>query len=101
MAEIPDIAYLEAQLKKRWKKRVVLWTFFLLIVATLYKAQISGAIYLFLLILFILLDEKLKEGYFVKKSDFKKPLTHEFFIVIVVFAWVIALFSKKLRRLKK
>lgn len=101
MAEIPDIAYLEAQLKKRWKKRVVLWTFFLLIVATLYKAQISGAIYLFLLILFILLDELIKEGYLFKKEDLVKGITHEFIIIIVIMITIVKIAITKIRRLKK
>lgn len=101
MAEIPDIAYLEAQLKKRWKKRVVLWTFFLLIVVTLYKAQISGAIYLFLLILFILLDELIKEGYLFKKEDLANGITHEFIIIIVIMITIVKIAITKIRREKR
>lgn len=87
-------------LTKKWKIRLIFWIFAGVIIIFLLRNY--GLILALGGLLFaILFDEKLKEGYFVKKSDFKKPLTHEFFIVIVVFAWVIALFSKKLRRLKK
>lgn len=52
--------------------------------------------------IFLLGDEFVKEGYFILLSDFSKPFTHEFFLLIVgIFLGVWALGRRLLSRFRK
>ena len=82
-------------LQKQWKKRLPLWIAGLLVFIFLFKYNFIFA--LAWVIIFILIDEKIKEGYWIKKSDFKKPLTHEFLILIMSIINIIIIFMKKIR----
>jgi len=84
---------------KNLKKRLPFWIAGLLVFIFLFKHEFIFA--LVWAIIFILIDERIKEGYWVKKSDFKKPLTHEFLIIITIIINIIIVFMKKIRRAQK
>jgi len=84
---------------KNGKKRLPLWIVGLLVFIFLLKHSLIFA--LVWVIIFILIDEKLKEGYWAKKDDFKKPLTHEFLILITVIINMIVFFMRKISRREK
>ena len=90
---------IKSSLKKRWQKRLPLWIAGLLVFIFLFKHEFIFA--LVWAIIFILIDERIKEGYWAKKSDFKKPLTHEFLIIITVIINMIIVFMKKISRREK
>jgi len=89
----------KASIKKRWQKRLPLWIAGLLVFIFLLKHSLIFA--LGWVIIFILLDEYIKEGYWVKKSDFKKPLTHENIAVIASAIFTIATLLKRKRKIYK
>ena len=91
--------YFKESLKKRWQKRLPLWIAGLLVFIFLLKHSFIFA--LVWIIIFILIDEKIKEGYWIKKNDFKKPLTHEFLIIITIIINMIIVFVKKISRREK
>ena len=84
---------------KNLKKRLPFWIAGLLAFIFLLKHSLIFA--LAWVVIFILIDERIKEGYWAKKSDFKKPLTHEFLIIITVSINMIIVFMKKIRRAQK
>jgi len=86
-------------LKKHWQKRLPLWIAGFLVFIFLLKHSFIFA--LAWVIIFILIDEKIKEGYWIKKDDFKKPLTHEFLIIITIIINIIIVFMKKISKRKK
>lgn len=90
--------YIKDSLQKRWKKRLLLWIVGLLVFIFLFKYNSIFA--LIWVVIFILIDERIKEGYWVKKSDFKKPLTHEFLIIITIIINIGIIFIKKIRRVE-
>ena len=90
---------IKSNLKKRWQKRLPLWIAGLLVFIFLLKHSLIFA--LAWVIIFILIDEKIKEGYWAKKDDFKKPLTHEFLILITIIINMIVVFMKKISRREK
>ncbi len=53
------------------------------------------------LAIFLLVDEKLKEGYWIKRSDFKKPFTHEWLLAVLVGITTLAEVVKALLRRRK
>ena len=52
-------------------------------------------------IILIVLNEYFKEGYFIKLSDFLKPLTHEFIILIITLLYITYLIMLKVNRSEK
>ena len=85
---------------KNLKRRLPLWIVGFLVFIFLLKHDLIFA--LAWVIIFILIDEKIKEGYWAKKDDLKKPLTHEFLILIMVIINMIIVFMKKIsRRVKR
>jgi len=84
---------------KNLKRRLPLWIAGLLVFIFLLKHSFIFA--LVEVIIFILIDEKIKEGYWAKKDDLKKPLTHEFLILITVILNMIIVFMKKISRREK
>lgn len=99
MAEIPDIAYLEAQLKKRWKRRIPLFLLYLVLIWYVY--HISWIYIPLFTIMYLLLDELIKEGYLFKKEDLFKGITHEFIIIIVIMITIVKIAITKIRREKR
>jgi len=84
---------------KNLKKRLPLWIAGLLIFIFLLKHELIFA--LVWAVIFILIDEKIKEGYWAKKDDFKKPFTHEFLILITVILNMIIVFMRRISRREK
>ena len=68
------------ELKKNIRKRIHLWFIFAIV--------------------FLLLDEYLKEGYLFKLEDITKLFTHEFLITVSIFSYLIYLIILFLSRLK-
>lgn len=99
MAEIPDRAYLEAQLKKRWKRRLPLFLLYLVLIWYVY--HISWIYIPIVTIMYLLLDELIKEGYLFKKEDLVKGITHEFIIIIVIMITIVKIAITKIRREKR
>jgi len=81
---------------KNIRKRAFFWIAGLLIFIFLLKHELIFA--LVWAVIFILIDEKIKEGYWAKKDDLKKPLTHEFLILITIIINMIIVFVKKISR---
>ena len=66
---------------KNWKKRLPFWIAGLFVFIFLLKySLILTPVWT---IIFIFIDEKIKEGYFFDPHDVKKPFTHENLTVIV------------------
>ena len=84
---------------KNIRKRAFFWIVGLLVFILLLKHDLIFA--LVWVIIFILIDEKIKEGYWAKKDDFKKPFTHEFLILITIIINMIVVFMKKISRREK
>ena len=91
--------YFKESLKKKWQKRLPFWV-------------IGGIIFIFLLkrnviialnwvVIFILIDEKIKEGYYFNIKEVLTPITHEFLILITVILSIFVVFVKKISRRKK
>ncbi|MBO8180259.1 MAG: hypothetical protein H0Z19_07245 [Archaeoglobus sp.] len=79
---------------KNLKKRLPFWVvgFLVFIFLLKYKFILSPL----WIIIFILIDEKIKEGYFFDPRDVKKPLTHENLAVITsAILAVIALLGRR------
>lgn len=92
------------ELKKNWKKRIALWLAYILtIVYTLLPnpslTKILIAIILFLLL--IPIDEKIKEGYYFKKEDIPKLLTHEFILVITILLLPLIIIARGVKNVRK
>lgn len=92
------------ELKKNWKKRLILWSAYILtIVYTLLPdpslTKILIAIILFLLL--IPIDEKIKEGYYFKKEDIPKLLTHEFILVITILLLPLIIIARGVKNVRK
>lgn len=49
----------------------------------------------------IFLDEYLKEGYFVKWSDFTKPMTHENLWLVLTIVYIFLYYNIKYKKRKK
>jgi len=69
------------QLKKRFWRRIHFW-------------------YVWLVIL-LLVDEYIKEGYIIKPGDFLKPLTHENILLIATLTYIIMNILGYLRGVKR
>jgi len=55
------------------------------------------------LMILLLVDEYIKEGYFIKMSDFLKPLTHEnlFSVGLAFLCLIISIYLKEKKKEKK
>ncbi|MBO8181025.1 MAG: hypothetical protein H0Z19_11260 [Archaeoglobus sp.] len=84
---------------KNWKKRVWWWAVGILVFIFLLKHMFIPS--LIWLIIFIIIDEKIKEGYFFDPRDVKKPLTHENLAAIVSTILAIAALLKRKRKIYK
>ncbi|MBO8180865.1 MAG: hypothetical protein H0Z19_10405 [Archaeoglobus sp.] len=84
---------------KNWKKRVWWWMVGVLVFIFLLKHMFIPS--LIWLIIFIIIDEKIKEGYFFDPHDVKKPFTHENLAVIASTILAIAALLKRKRKIYK
>jgi len=73
--------YALAQLKKKLRSRVV-WLFFIIVI-------------------YLLGDERIKEGYYFDPSDITNPLSHEFWIIVFSVLTVVSLLNVVARRMLK
>jgi len=90
---------MKEQLTKRWKPRLIFWIIGLFIFLILLKQDLIWA--LLWVIPFILIDEKIKEGYYFNIKEVLTPVTHEFLILITVILSIIIVFVKKISRREK
>ena len=54
----------------------------------LVKDVLKATIIYIISVILIVLNEYFKEGYFIKLSDFLKPFTHEFIILIITLLYI-------------
>jgi len=87
-----DLEYYKEQITKNWKRRLP----FLLssLVVTYYLYRISGLICVVWLIIVILIDERIKEGYWIKSNEFFKFLTHENIVLYLIITLGLILVDK-------
>lgn len=55
------------------------------------KLSLRAILFLIVAIIYILLDEYIKEGYLVKPSDFLKPATHENILTIILISGLVVI----------
>lgn len=88
-----------ASLTKRAAYRVPWWIFSIFTLWFLWGRWAWWGLVLWLPV-FIVIDERLKEGYYIKLSDFRKPLTHENLLAVLttLAALMGLIFGRKKRR---